>query len=185
MDSFIVTASKQGFNVADFIDIVQKDESFFKAFHNLRFQAHVSDNKVEVFSRKRRIKAANYHQTKQVMEGNCRSMVYLDEKIIGNYFKNKKQRKHRYYTAKMHDQVFLTEGKVCGEPNSPSIDNQKLSGIQKHINELKKLIFQPGKEVDVPFIGYKTAIFKQKMLKYYDFSYHFKKVQYRYRLLRI
>ncbi|MEM6320390.1 MAG: hypothetical protein AAF960_22160 [Bacteroidota bacterium] len=170
LDSFVVTASKKGFDVADFIEIVQKDESFFRAFHNLRFQPHFANNTVEIFDKKRTVKAANYHRVEQQMEGNCRTMRYLSEEIKGNFYKRKKQRKHRYYTAKMHEQVFLTKGKVCGEPENPTISNDNLSGIQKHINELKKLIFQPGREVDVPFIGGKTAIFKQKMLRYYNFS---------------
>jgi len=169
LDSFVVTASKKGFDTEDFIDIVQKDESFFRAFHNLRFIDHVADNQVEVFNKKGEIKAANYHQTKQMMEGKCRTMEYISEEIKGKYFKNKAKRKHRYYTTRLHDQVFLTHGKICGEPENPQISSENLSGIQKHINELKKLIFQPGKEVEVPFIGGKTAIFKEKMLKYYDF----------------
>lgn len=169
LDSFVVTASKKGFEVADFIDIVQQDESFFRAFHNLRFAPHIAKNRVEIFNKKQKVKAANYHQTQQFMEGNCRTMDYLSEEIKGKYFKNKQKRKHRYYTARMHEQVFLTKGKICGEPANPSIASTNLSGIQKHINELKKLIFQPGKEVDVPFVGGKTAIFKEDMLKYYDF----------------
>ncbi len=169
MDSFVVTASKRGFDTKDFIDIVQKDESFFRAFHNLRFINHIANNEVEVYTKKGLIKTSNYHQTEQIMDGNCRTMQYLSEEITGKYFKNKAKRKHRYYTTQLHDQVFLTHGKVCGEPENPRISSENLSGIQKHINELKKLIFQPGKEVDVPFIGGKTAIFKEKMLKYYDF----------------
>ncbi|MFK7982241.1 MAG: hypothetical protein AB8G86_19830 [Saprospiraceae bacterium] len=168
LDSFVVTATKQGFSIDDFIDIVQKDESFFRAFHNLRFTPHLADNKVTIFNKKQQIKAANHHQTQQFVEGNCRSMTYLSENIQGKYFK--KKRKHRYYTAQMHEQIFLTKGKICGAPSNPSISANNLNGIQKHINELKKLIFQPGKEVDVPFIGGKTAIFKEDMLKYYNFS---------------
>jgi len=170
LDSFVVTATKKGFDVDDFIDIVQQDESFFRAFHNLRFTPHIATNTVEVYDKKQQIKAANYHQTQQFVTDNCRTMTYLSENIQGKYFKNKKKRKHRYYTARMHEQVFLTKGKICGEPATPTISSSNLSGIQKHINELKKLIFQPGKEVDMPFIGGKTAIFKEDMLKYYDFS---------------
>lgn len=177
LDSFVVTASKKGFEVNDFIDIVQEDASFFHAFHNLRFTPHIATNEVEIFNKKQQLKAANYHKTQQLVTANCRTMRYLSEDIKGKYFKNKKKRKHRYYTARMHEQVFLTKGKVCGEPTNPTISSDNLSGIQKHINELKKLIFQPGQEVDVPFIGGKTAIFKEDMLKYYDFSITLKPYQ--------
>lgn len=170
LDSFVVSATKKGFDVEDFIDIVQQDESFYRAFHNSRFQPFVANHQVEILNRKNAIKAANFHTTQQFMEGNCRTMKYLKEDIKGKYFKKKKTRKQRYYTARMHEQVFLTKGKVCGDPNNENITQSNLSGIDKHVNELKKLIFQPGKEVDVPFIGGKTAIFKEKMIKYYNFS---------------
>lgn len=169
LDSFVVTATKRGFNVEDFIDIVQQDESFYQAFHNLRFQPHIANNKVEILNRKNVLKAANYHTIEQFVEKNCRTMKYLKEEIKGKFYKKKKIRKHKYYTARMHEQVFLTKGKICGNRENSSITQNKLSGIEKHINELKKLIFQPGKEVDVPFIGGKTAIFEEKMIKYYDF----------------
>jgi len=175
LDSFVVTATKQGFDVNDFIDIVQQDESLFRAFHNIRFTTHVADNKIEIFNKKHQVKMANHHRIQQFVEDNCRTMIYLSEDIKGKYFKNKKKRKHRYYTTRMHEQVFLTKGKICSEPKKPSIQTSNLKGIQKHINELKKLIFQPGKEVEIPFIGRKTAIFKEDMLKYYNFSIASKK----------
>ena len=175
LDSFVVTATKQGFEVSDFIDIVQQDESLFRAFNNLRFAPHIADNKVKIFNKKQQLKVVNHHIVQQFVENNCRTMTYLSEDIKGKYFKNKKKRKHRYYTTRMHEKIFHVKGKVCGEPENPRIQESNLKGIQKHINELKKLIFQPGKEVDIPFIGGKTAIFKEDMLKYYDFSITSKK----------
>ncbi len=169
LDSFVVTATKKGFDVNDFIDIVQQDESFFRAFHHLRFTPHSSHNQIEIFDRKHRVKASNYQETQQFVKDNCRTMRFLSEEIKGKYFKNKQKRKHKYYTTRMQEEVFLTKGKVCGEPANPIIISDNLSGIQKHINELKKLIFQPGKEVEIPLIGGKTAIFKEDMLKYYNF----------------
>jgi len=169
LDSFVVTAKQQGFNIEDFIDIVQQDESFYSAFHNLRFQPHIAHNQVEILNRKNVLKAANYHTVEQFVEENCRTMQYLTEEIKGKFYKKRKVRKHKYYTARMHEQIFLTKGKICGNPDNPSITQNNLSGIEKHTNELKKLIFQPGKEVDVPFIGGKTAIFEEKMIKNYNF----------------
>ena len=169
LDSFVVTATKKGFDVNDFIDIVQKDNSFFQAFHNIRFQDYTSGNKIEVLDKKKGVKAAHYIKVQQKTSGNCRTMDILEEKVSGNYFKNKKKRKHRYYTGRMHDQVFMTYGEVCADPSGTAVSEAQLRGIQKHINELKKLIFQPGREIDVPFIGGQTAIFKKNMLRYYNF----------------
>lgn len=170
LDSFVVSATQQGFQVADFIDIVQADESFFSAFHNLRFQEYYSDNDIQLFNRKGKTKAAYQSRIHQEVEGNCRTMKVLAEEVVGNFFKNKKKRQHRYYTARMHESIFYTNGKVCDNRNEAGISEESLSGIAKHINELKKLIFQPGREVQVPLIGGKTAIFKKEMLAYYQFS---------------
>lgn len=169
LDSFVVSASKQGFDVADFIDLVQRDQSFYQAFHNNRFQYFTAKNLIKVFDKKKKLKATYDFEVQQNMDGNCRTMDYLEEKVSGPFFKNKKTKKHRYYTAKMQEEVFLTKGKICGNPNSTLSNQVQAKGIQKHINELKKLIFQPGEQVDVPFIGKKTAIFDKKMLRYYDF----------------
>jgi len=170
LDSFVVTASQQGFNVADFIDIVQKDESFFLAFHNLRLHDYYSDNEIAIYGKKKAVKAAYKNRIHQKVVDRCRTMDILEETITGNFFKNKRQRTHRYYTARMHESVFFTKGKICETRDRPEVSEQKLSGLSKHINELKKLIFQPGREVDVPLIGGKTAIFKEDMLKFYNFS---------------
>ena len=90
LDSFVVSAKKQGFNVADFIDIVQEDESLFRAFHNLRFQPHTADNQIEILNRKQEVKASNYHRIEQIMQENCRTMKYLEEEIKGKFYKKKK-----------------------------------------------------------------------------------------------
>ncbi len=170
LDSFVVSATQQGFQVADFIDIVQADESFFSAFHNLRFQEYYSDNDIQLFNRKGEEQAIYESRIHQEVVGNCRTMKLLTEEVGGNFFKNKKKRQHRYYTARMHESIFYTTGKVCDDRNGPGISEESLSGIAKHVNELKKLIFQPGREVQVPLIGGKTAIFKKEMLQYYQFS---------------
>ncbi len=170
LDSFVVSATKQGFQVADFIDIVQADESFFSAFHNLRFQEYYSDNDIQLFNRKGKEQATYESRIHQEVVDNCRTMKVLKEEEGGNFFKNKKKRQHRYYTSRMHESIFYTNGKVCDDRNGPGISEESLSGMAKHVNELKKLIFQPGREVQVPLIGSKTAIFKKEMLQYYQFS---------------
>ena len=70
--------------------------------------------------------------------------------------------------AKMFDRIFFTHGKICEPLVPPPISGGK--GIQKHINELKKLMFQPGSPVDVPIIGNRTAIFEPQMRPYYDYA---------------
>lgn len=172
LDSIVVTASKKGFDVEDFIKMVQKDESFYRAFRNIRTLSYFSNNDIQAFSKKGNLKASYKSITKQTSDGRCRTMDTFEEVIAGKFYKRKK--KYRYYTAKMYDRLFFTHGEVC---ESNRIEDQegfdpskKLKGMSKHINELKKLIFYPGQKADVPFIGKKTAIFEEKMAKYYDFS---------------
>jgi len=169
LDSFVVTASQQGFVVEDFIDIIQEDESFFQAFHNLRLQEHQASNSLQFFDRKRRQRASYDNLIHQQVVDKCRTMEVLEETIEGDFFTRKSARKHNYYTARMHESVFFTEGEICEKRTTPIISSENLSGIQKHINELKKLVFQPGKAVEVPLIGGKTAIFEKDMLPYYQF----------------
>ena len=172
LDSLIVTATRKGFDVEDFIKMVQEDESFYKAFRNIRTMSYTSDNNIKMFSKKGKIKASLKNTIQQTSDGRCRTMETVNPIITGKYYKRKK--KIRYYTAKMHDRLFFTHGKAC---ESERIEDQEgynysknLTGMSKHINELKKLIFYPGQKADVPFIGKKTAIFEEKMAKYYDFS---------------
>lgn len=163
LDSFVVTASRQGFDVEDFIKIVREDESFYQAFRNLRFLSYQSDNLIEVFD-KNKVSIATYNgKTQQNATGRCRSMDILEEEISGNYYK--RQRKPRYYTARMYERLFFTEGEECedGQENDSGM-------IEKRIDQLKRLIFQPGERVNVPLIGNKTAIFSSEMQPYYDYA---------------
>ncbi|MEM6700978.1 MAG: hypothetical protein AAF599_21430, partial [Bacteroidota bacterium] len=48
LDSFVVTATRSGFEVADFVEMVQEDESFYQAFRNLRFLSYQSDNEFNI-----------------------------------------------------------------------------------------------------------------------------------------
>lgn len=172
LDSLVVTATRKGFDVNDFIKMVQEDESFYKAFRNIRTMTYTSDNDLKMFSKKGKIKASLKNTIHQTSDGRCRTMETIDPIISGKYYKRKK--KIRYYTAKMHDRLFFTYGKVCEseriEDQEGYQDSKNLTGMSKHINELKKLIFYPGRKADVPFIGKKTAIFEEKMAKFYDFS---------------
>ena len=96
-------------------------------------------------------------------------MDILQENITGKYYK--KNRKPHYYTTKMFERLFFTKEKTCEKRTStPSEDEEEDGRIARYVAQLKKLIFQPGEKVDVPIIGGKTAIFEEKMAKYYDYA---------------
>ena len=169
LDSFVVSASKSGFSVPEFIQLVREDESFIYAFHNLRFLTYESVNEFQ-FKDKKEKPTVNYKNLlKQEAAGNCRKSTIIEEEIKGRYFKRKNRKEYRFYTSKMHDRLFYAHNGSCTDPD-PSIQPMNDSKIEKYVSELKKLIFKPGEKADVPFIGKKTAIFTKDMAQYYDYK---------------
>lgn len=166
LDSFVVTAKKKGFSTESFIKKVREDKTFYQAFRNLRFVNYKSDNQITFYNKKYREKANYSSKTQQWSDGKCRITHFLEEQASPKFFKRKD---YRYYTAKLYDKVFFSKDTVCDQPNSPAYD-ENAKGIHKHYQELKKLIFEPGTKVDVPFIGKKMALFDEKMTEYYDYS---------------
>ena len=166
LDSLVVTASRQGFDVPDFIRMVREDQTFYQAFRNLRFLSYSSENSIELYDKKDRPKASFQSTIRQQAEGLCRSMEVREEQTTGNFYKRKK--KYRYYTAKLYDRLFFTHQPTC-EKSRESREDPGAKGMDKHVRELKKLIFRPGSKADVPLIGNRTAIFDPAMSPYYDF----------------
>lgn len=170
LDSLVVTATRAGFSVPEFVEMVRKDESFHEAFHNIRTLSYSSENDIKMYDRKRRAKATYHSTIKQTSDGNCRTMDTFNEMVSGNFYKRKKN--IRYYTAKMYDRLFFTHGKICESDRTKSSNPR---GLEKNVAELKKLIFSPGSKADIPLIGKKTAIFEKDMIQYYDMSITSKK----------
>lgn len=167
MDSIVVSATRSGFNVQDFIRLVRNDKSFYTAFRNIRVLSYSADNEIKMFNKKGRNKAAYDNKIRQLSDGECRTMIVMEEKVHGNFYKKRNQL--RYYTAKLFDQLFFTHGTVCESENTAGNSTENI-GADKHITELKKLIFSPGEKADVPLIGKKTEIFSDEMRDYYDFA---------------
>ena len=166
LDTEVVVAAKRGFSVKNFIDIVQRDTVFEQAFNRLRRVAYTSSNDFHFYSRRGKEKATYQSELQQIQEDSCVEMTLLSENSTGNYYRRKK---HRYYTAKMFERLFYKKGRHCTTSTPPPNTVQK-SRMEKYVQQLKKLIYNPGKEVDIPLIGHKTAIFDEKMLPYYDFK---------------
>lgn len=174
MDELVVTATKSGFSVEDFIDVVVNDESFYAAFKQLRKLSYLADNNI-VFYKKdwNTIKSSYASRTQQDFDGQCRTMTVLSEMLSPNF--KKKNKEYKYYTAALFDRVFFTDGKVCEsnekkDTSTLPVASEQSSKIEQHMASLKRLIFAPGKAVDVPFIGKKTAIFEPQMAEYYNYD---------------
>jgi len=166
LDSVVVIAQKQGFDVRDFIRLVQEDTTFSGAFRRLRtmnWKGHHTMSFVD--SRNRPLASYSSHTRQKVVQA-CREMQELDRKVEGRFFK--KNGDFRFITADLYDRVFFTHGRVCntGSKALPT----KESGLDHYYTALKHFIFEPGEEVDVPFIGGKTGLFNPEMLPAYDFQ---------------
>jgi len=145
LDSLTVVAKRKGFDVEDFVQMVQDDASFYQAFRNLRFQTYQSESDIVLFDKKGKPKATYQGKIAQQSEGLCREMTVLSANHTGNYYKKGDE---RYYTSKLHNRLFYTNGRHCeSSKNFAGLpDSDELSGMSKHVNELKKLIFTPGQK---------------------------------------
>lgn len=162
---------RNNLNVPNFIDRVQKDTSFYKAFKNLRILNFTSLNDIRMMDRKGAIKATLQSKTKQSVSKGCRTMEIIDEKTTGDIYDE--SRNWNYYTAAMYASLFFSNGTICGENNIVKGDvigvNGK-SGMEKHKEQLKRLIFNPGSRIPgIPFISNKVAVFEEEQAALYDF----------------
>jgi len=164
LDSVVISDFKNGIDIPFFIQKMQEDESFYRAFKNIRFATFDFKNLIQFFDKKNNLIAYYSADCHQKYEKPCRSMMIKKDTFFGENFY--KSGAYKYYTMKLYDRLFFTNGLVCN--NDP--DKIELSdNSNSHISELKKLIFKPGSKADVPFIGSKMAIFSKEMSKYYDF----------------
>ncbi len=170
LDSVVVRASRNGFDVSDFIKMVKNDNSFYRAFKNLRFAEYDFDNKLVFFDKKKRKKAGYASSNHQYFRNRCRWMEVNSTKE--NYKNLDSKGRYKFYTSKLYDRLFYTHGKICDQDTSHTLktDNNSASGMEKYVLELKKLIFSPGKKANIPLLGSKMEIFSKKMRKYYNFS---------------
>lgn len=174
LDSIVIKAQKKGFDVADFIEMVQTDDTFYKAFKNLRTAAYSWTCDMSFQNKKDNELASYQSQNTQHWDGQCRWMTIEHEQSTGKFYRKSKETDQKYYTAKLYERLFCTKGKICktksNDENWDARDDEDDKGMEGHVNELKKLIFSPGQFADVPFIKKKTAIFSEDMREYYDFS---------------
>lgn len=159
-------------NVQRFMDQVRNDTSFYKAFKNLRVLNFTSSNDIVMRDRKGQVLARLQGKTRQIRNGGCRSMQVLEEKTSGNFYDKRKN--YNYYTAELYASLFFTTGSVCGETNvvrSRQFSARGLSGLAKHKEQLKMLLFKPGQRIPgIPLLGDKMDIFDKQRASLYDFS---------------
>lgn len=157
-------------NVARFMKQVKEDTTFYKAFRSLRLLGFTSWNYIQLKDKKGKLKASLQSKTKQLRANGCRSMETLEENTSGDFYDN--DGSYNYYTAELYAGLFFTKGQVCGENNivkGTDFNPKSLKGLEKNKEQLKMLIFNPGKKIPgIPFIGDKIDIFDPDRAKYYD-----------------
>ncbi len=172
LDEVVVTASRDGtLDVRDFIRLVQSDLSFYRAFYNLRTISYRSETHMRFFNRKGKEKASYFVRNHQLSDGLCRSMQMEEEKHKGRFFTQKGS--YVYYTAELYAYVFFTRDTVCVSAHPDAwrpAETHKLSGTNKHVEELKKVLFATGQPTDIPLSGKKMAIFSEKMIDRYNYA---------------
>lgn len=162
---------RSNLNVPAFIDRVQEDTTFYKAFRNLKILGYTALNDIRMLEKKGDVKATLVSRTQQVVKDTCRWMKVLEETTTGDMYD--KRRNFNYYTANLYAGLFFARDTICGESNivkGNEFSTKNKSGIEKHKEQLKMLFFNPGKKIPgIPFIGNKIAVFDEEVGKLYDY----------------
>lgn len=174
LNEVVIRSFPEGFGADDFIDIIQNDTTFYKAFKSLHLVTYSGIHDIKVLHKKKNEIIARYEaETKQIYRNGCRNMHVLEEKVTGDFFKRNGD--YKYFTATLYDQLFFTKEERCGENNivkgSLEDDLRGKNRIEKSKVQLKHLIFNPGKPIaGLPGIGKKVGIFEPDMVDEYDFN---------------
>jgi len=168
LDSVVIVAARSGFQVEDFIRLVREDESLYLAFRNLRTATCRFKTEMAFTDKRDETRATYQSMHLQLFDGLCRTMQPVSVQWSGDFYKGKR-RKLRYYTFALYDRLFLTHGKVCVFTSGPGSVMSQEGAMDRHIDELRNLIFRPGTKSNIPLIGKKTEIFSEEMIDKYDF----------------
>lgn len=167
LDSITIKPDDSQLNVDSFIMLVLNDESFYKAFRNLRIYEHQFDHDIRFRGRKNKERDYYLGVHSQTMDELCRTMHVESYDQSEDYLNRKGE--YNYITSKIIDRVFYTNGTICAD-TSAVIDFQASNKFEANIEELKTVIFKPGRDVKVPLVGNKLSIFSQEMRKFYDYT---------------
>ena len=170
MDEVVVKATREGWDVGEFIKRVKTDTTFYKAFRSLHLVSYNATNDIKVFNEEGRLIDSLYSLTHQTRTPPCRTMQVLQQTNTPHFFKRNGD--YRYYTADLYDNLFFTHEKVCNEDDivAGMLQKKGEGKMEKHKSQLKQLIFNPGSQVEgIPFIGNKAAIFDPEVSYMYRF----------------
>ncbi len=171
LDAFEISAGMGDFDVDDFINQVQKDTTFYQAFLNLKYFPHRCESWMEVHDKDEEVAARLERESIQYRDEENRRWVEIKEEKSKGKIK-KKNGEWKYLTAEIYDDVFFPtqKEKVSRDYKTRNQSLEHSSKMEKHKAQLKKMLFNPGQEIEnVPFIGDRMAIFSEEMVEYYEF----------------
>ncbi|SEA20751.1 hypothetical protein SAMN05192529_110122 [Arachidicoccus rhizosphaerae] len=151
---------------------IKNDTTFYKAFKTLHVVSYHSNNHIEIYNKKGKVKASYKSEAEQLRHNNCRTTKILHQETTGDFFDRKGD--YNYTIGDMFAGLFFAKGQVCGETNivkgNMNFETSGLSGINKKKEQLKMLFFNPGRKIPgIPFIGDKLDLYDQDALKKYNY----------------
>lgn len=167
----VVNITTQRFGVETFINAIITDESFYKAFRNMKRYSFIAENRIYTYDKRNKVEGRIYRKIKHNNEGPYK-MEYLLKQDTGKVYK--KNGKYQLYTVEMFDYIFMNAYNSDFVKEEPVVDGAKTGDKnESYKDKLKTLIFTPGRPIKgLPFIGSKTQIFTANMRQYYDYTYH-------------
>ncbi|MBK8416648.1 MAG: hypothetical protein IPL22_20330 [Bacteroidetes bacterium] len=171
LDSMTVVEVSKGFNVTDFIEMVKSDTSYHEGFRNLRNNSpHGVNGTMTVYWQKEQSSCPRTRKAMQTVTDRRRYVTIQDEKVTGDFYKRKGD--PETYTAEIFDEVFFYKDTIPVDREIVSQQTDPKNENSSHINQLKKLVFNPGAEIDgVPVIGKRMAIFEDHMVPFLRLPY--------------
>lgn len=167
LSEVVVQDIRNGFDIDAFIQMVQRDTTYYKAFKSLHLLSFTLYNDIRFYNKNKKIIASYNSVSRQFRKSNCRSMKTEREKVTGNFYSKKGN--YNYYTADLYDKLFFIKKPICNENNLVNLG--LASSDNKRISQLKELIFIPGQEIHgVPGVGRKVGIFEKDMRSKYRFE---------------
>lgn len=171
LEGVTIQAVEDDFDTEAFIDKVRADSSFYLAFKAMNYYPSTYMAWLKVFKKGEKERGYVNRRARRFREGDWMWVELLDEEVKGKI--QKKNGDYKYLTAETWNDVFfpLNKQKVSMSTTRDFEKERGQSSTQKHQQEVKQMMFNPGNEVaGIPFIGKKMGIFEDDMQEYYTYS---------------
>jgi hypothetical protein len=171
LEGVTIQAVEDDFDTEAFIEKVRADSTFYLAFKAMNFYPSTYMAWLKVFKKGEKERGYVNRIAQRFREGDWMWVELLEEEVEGKI--QKKNGEYKYLTAETWNDVFFPESKQRVSMNiTRDFEKERgQSNVEKHQQEVKQMMFNPGNEVaGIPFIGKKMGIFEEDMHEYYTYS---------------